>query len=111
MRTLRLDDHNNLVVAQGNLSVLSDVEACAQNTKTRLGLYLGENPLNQEEGIDYDNSVLGKAGGETYVKNIIQNRILESDEIRNVSALTLTREGDTLVCEATINSIYGAFQL
>ena len=111
MRTLHLDDHNNLVVTQGNLSVLNDIEACAQNTKTRLGLYRGENPLNQEEGIDYDNSVLGKAGGESYVKNIIQNRILDSDEIRNVASLTLTQDRDTLVCEAMVNSIYGVFQL
>ncbi len=111
MKTLELDAHNNLVVTQGNLSVLEGLKACAQNTKTRIGLYLGENPLNQEEGIDYDNTVLGKAGGETYVKNMIQNRILDGEDIVSVSSLKLTHTGETLVCEANINSIYGAFDL
>lgn len=112
MQTLKLDEHNNLVITQGSLSVLNGIEALAQNTKTRIGLYMGENPLNQEEGIDYENSVLGKPGGEEYVKNIIQNRILENDdEITGIASLKLERKGDVLTCTADINSIYGVFEL
>ncbi len=111
MQTLKLDDHNNLVVIQGSLAVVSDVEACAQDVKTGLGLCIGENPLNQQEGIDYDNTFLGKGGGESYVKNEVRNRILDHDEVISVESVTLQKQNDTLVLSTKINSIYGVFEL
>ena len=71
MQTLRLDDGNNLVIADKGLVVIDGADACAQDTKTRIGLVRGENPYDTTEGVDYYNELLGKMGvkhtyGRTY---------------------------------------------
>lgn len=62
MQTLQLDANNNLLVTEKNLTVIDGIDACAQDTRTRVGLCRGENPYDVTEGADYFNELLGKMG-------------------------------------------------
>lgn len=110
MTTLGLDENNNLIISQGRLVVKEGLKALAQDTRTRLCMCKGENPYNKEEGIDFDNEMLGKFGGINYYKQAIRNRLLDhSENITNINKITIEKEDDGLVITAEIESNLGSF--
>lgn len=111
MQTLKIDENNNVVVFQGNIQIIDGVEACAQDTKTRIGLCHGENPYNTGEGIDFFNNFLGKMGGQDYIREEIRQRIMANDEIVQVNSLDISHEKDKLIITSEISSVYGVFPL
>ena len=113
MQTLRLDDGNNLVIADKGLVVIDGADACAQDTKTRIGLVRGENPYDTTEGVDYYNELLGKMGGEAYIRADISKRIMANDEIIGIRRMTIDEDRETHVTTLTaeIATIYGDVQL
>lgn len=111
MQTLQLDANNNLIVAQKSLNVISGVDACAQDTRTRVGLCRGENPYDTTEGADYFNELLGKMGGFDYLREIIRMRILANDEITGIRTLDIKTDKDTAEISAGIDTIYGEISL
>ena len=52
MESLKIDADNNLVLTQGNLAIAAGVDACAQDTRTRIGFARGENPYDTAAGQD-----------------------------------------------------------
>lgn len=113
MQTLKLDEANNLVVSAGGLIVIDGVEACAQDTKTRVGLVRGENPYDVTQGADYYNELLGKMGGTTYIREEIRKRILDNDEIIGIKQMAVEEDRATqrTTLTANIATIYGDFEL
>lgn len=113
MQTLRLDNDNNLVIADKGLVVIDGAEACAQDTKTRIGLVRGENPYDITEGTDYYNELLGKMGGSAYIRSEITKRILANDEVIGIKRMTIDedRESHVTTLTAEIATIYGDVQL
>ena len=111
MQTLQLDEHNNLVLEDGSLTVIDGISACAQDVKTRVGLCLGENPYDTEEGIDYFNEVLGKTGGIDGVREMIRRRIKDNEEIVQINRLSTSSADNVLNITAEISITYGVFEL
>lgn len=111
MQTLQIDDNNNLVLNQNSLRVISGIDACAQDTKTRVGICRGENPYDTTQGADYFNELLGKMGGVDYIREIIRMRILDNPEITGINSLDFKPAGDTATLTANITTIYGAVEL
>lgn len=111
MQTVQIDADNNLIIVNGSLKVIDGVEACAQDTKTRVGLCQGENPFDTTEGIDYFNNILGKIGGFDYVREAVRKRILANDEIVQIESLNVTYNNRQLDVLADVSSIYGVFEL
>ncbi|MCH5202384.1 MAG: hypothetical protein J1F17_04170 [Oscillospiraceae bacterium] len=112
MKTLACDENNNLIISQGSLQVKDGINALAQDIKTRIGLCARENPFDLEEGIDFDNEILGKAGGQNYYKQAIRNRILDNPtDIDNIRDIQFTKDGDTANLLVEIESTYGAIRL
>lgn len=112
MQTLAVDENNNLILSQGSLQIKEGAEALAQNVKTRIGMCARENPFDLEEGIDYDNEILGKAGGQNYYKQAIRNRILDNPtDIDNIRDINFTQNGDSVTLNIEIESTYGALKL
>ena len=107
MQTVGLDENNNLIIKQGNLTVKDGIIALAQDLKTRVGLYRGENLFDISEGIDYDNEILGVFGGSDFYAELIKNRILVNPEVKTVSNVEITRQGRQLNATADVQSIYG----
>ena len=114
MQTIALNTDNNILLDNyGNISFKSDAEALAQDIANTLSLCRGENPYNVEEGINYDDEVLGKLGGMDYIEGQFRNRILENDEVISISRLDINYNYDNRQLEITsnINSIYGSVSL
>lgn len=111
MQTVGLDENNNIVIKQGNITVKDGIDALAQDIKTRVGLYKGENLFDISEGIDYDNQVLGVIAGYNFYEELIKNRILGNPEVKTVSNIELSRQGRQLNATAEIQSIYGDIRL
>lgn len=111
MQTLKIDENNNLVLWQESLEIADGVNACAQDTKTRIGLCRGENPYDTSEGADFFNEFLGKMGGQDYIREVIRKRILANDEIVQVNSLDIATKEDKLTITSEISSVYGVFSL
>ncbi len=112
MKCLQIDENNNLVIKQNQLTLVSDIQACAQSVKTRIGLYKGEDPQDLDRGIDFDNVVLGSNISRDYVKDLIRQRILDTDDgIENISLLTIEKKENKLEIQAEIQSTYGVIRL
>ena len=111
MTTLELDDNNNLVVVNENLRTINGITACAQDTKTRVGIVRGENPYDTTQGIAYFSDILGKLGGIEYIRLAITNRILDNPEINGVTNLNITSNDNTTTVTADVETIYGVTQI
>lgn len=112
MQTLQVDQNNNLVLYQGSLQVIDGVNALAQDVKTQVGLCTRENPFNLEEGIDYDNEICGKLGGVDYIKDVVRDRILTTnDEVVNVDYVEVEHQDGVLSIDARVSSIYGDVEI
>lgn len=111
MTTLQMDDNNNLVVENKNLQTATGITACAQDTRTRVGIVQGENPYDTEQGIAYFDDILGKLGGVEYLRLAITDRILDNPEIVGVSNLDISSSDNTTTVTADVETIYGVTQL
>lgn len=111
MQTLKIDADNQLVVEQGGLKVINGIDAAAQDSRTRVGLYKGEDPFDVEKGIDFDSDLLGKMGGADYIRDLIAARITAGEDIESVGNVTLERDGNALNVTAEVDTIYGRINL
>lgn len=111
MTSLQIDKDNNIVVSDHNVTTVSGITACAQDVRTRIGLCRGEDPYDTERGIDFFGTILGRYGGIEYIRNVIRDRIMDSDEIIGVTNLTVTKQGDNTEVNAEILSTYGGINL
>lgn len=89
--------------------MIDGIDACAQDTKTRIGLVRGENPYDTEDGTDFYSEILPKLGGIEYIREEIRRRILNNQEILGIRKLTTEhdREARILNVVAEIATIYG----
>ena len=113
MQTLKLDENNNLVLSRGELVVIDGIDACAQDTKTRIGLVRGENPYDITQGADYYNELLGKMGGTEYIREEVRKRILDNEEIVGIKLMTIQEDhaNQQTTVTANIATIYGDIEL
>lgn len=113
MRTLKLDENNNLVVERNGIVLIDGIDACAQDTKTRIGIVKGEDPYDTDKGADYYNELLGKMGGERYLREEVRKRIMDNDEILGIKRFVVeqNRPEHKLTITADIATIYGGFSL
>jgi hypothetical protein len=107
MKTLKLDKNNNLLINQSNLEIIEGIEACGQDLTNRLSLVKGESPYNIDDGINYYGEILGTIGNDDYYKDVFRRRILENEEITDVSNVNITRDNNELKLTIDVNTIYG----
>lgn len=111
MLTLKLDENNNIELETGSFSFLENEFATAQDIARSLHLDKGENPLNTDEGIDWEEDILGKMGGLDYIKSQLRNRILKNSEVIDIESMTVERINDVLSVNTKINTIYGVINV
>ena len=111
MITISLDENNNINLTNNNIVIKSDAKALLQDIKSLLLINKGENTFNTEQGIDYDNDILGKEGSEEYIKNLITNELLTNNEITNINKIELDYKDNVLNINNSINTIYGEIEL
>ena len=112
MKTISLDNNNNILLdSYGNIAFKENSQALAQDIANELSLCLGENPYNTQEGINYDDDVLGVFGGYEFLEEQFKNRILENEEVITVSDININYNNNQLQITSNINSIYGAINV
>lgn len=112
MQTIQLDQNNNILLNNyGSMTILDGANALAQDIARNLSVCQGENPYNTEEGINYDNNVLGKLLDEDFIKDQLRNRILENEEVLSVGNIDIQYSNQQLAITTDINSIYGSVKI
>lgn len=112
MQTIQLDQNNNIFLNNyGSMTILDGANALAQDIARNLSVCQGENPYNTEEGINYDNDVLGKLLDEDFIKDQLRNRILENEEVISVGNINIQYSNQQLSITTDINSIYGSIKI
>lgn len=111
MQTLQLDENNNIKLNQNSLVILKDVEACTQDTRTRIALFKGEDFTDTTRGISYFDNILGVYTSQEDIKNQIKKRIMDNPEIYSVNKITLSKQDNKIQLNTEINSIYGVLEL
>ena len=106
--TFETDSNNDLMLGpDGNLSMVSGLDAVIQQCEELMETVLGELIYDQTKGIDYDGTVW--AGNPDLVKFERQARaqLLSVGTIQNVTDFTIEIVGDILRYTAIINSTLG----
>ena len=106
--TFKADSSNDLTLgSDGNLSMISGLDAVIQQCEELMETVLGELIYDQAKGIDYDGTVF--SGNPDLVKFERQARtqILSVGTIQNVTDFSIEIVGDTLRYTAIIESTLG----
>ena len=109
MKTLKLDDNNNLVFVLGDMQIIDKIEALKQDLKNLICLNVGENSNDIDEGIDYTD--IDTFGGIEFLLSSIRKRIESNKEVISVSSISHKITGSILVINLDVNTIYGNVRL
>ena len=110
----RLDSNYDYSFGQGRNDYLTDVDAVAQATQTRLLLFLGEWWEDINDGLPMFQSILGRTGANKDAKDfLIAERIRGTQDLQNIESFTsvLDRVTGKYEFQCFVNTIYGKITL
>lgn len=108
MITIKLNQNHEIELdTNGNIVLADGIEAVANDVQCRVLFNQGENPYDLQEGINYNDNVLGKFGGEDFIKEMYKKVIANAEDIVSVQNVQLKRSGSNLEITADVNTIYG----
>jgi hypothetical protein len=89
MNDLKLSEDHDLVIAQGDLSLLnSEASVAKQTLKINLLMYQGEWFLDNTIGVPYFQEIFGKVTNTTLADNIIQEIARDSYNISRITGFS-----------------------
>ncbi len=110
MKTLQLDENNNLVFKNGQLVVITNEAKVIQCVKNRLLWFKGEWFLDRQGGTPYFEVIFAKPYNESRVVAAIRDVIATTDGVNKVLDLTVS-DYDPVTRHLTLNfiadTIYG----
>jgi len=93
---IKLDDSGDLVIGtDGDLVLVTGIDAIAQDLKTRLLFFKGEWDLDTRLGVPYFEEILKKAPDLNVVRSIYNDVITSTEGVLFVDDLTLEYDGPT----------------
>jgi hypothetical protein len=93
---LKLDDNGDLEIGtDGDLVLVTGIDAIAQDLKTRLLFFKGEWDLDTRLGVPYFEEILKKAPDLNVVRSIYNDVITSTEGVLFVDDLTLEYDGPT----------------
>lgn len=108
MITFATDDNNDFIVGQnGNLTMIKDRQAIAQESKHFIATLRGEMIHAIDEGIPYFRDALNKQPNLSAFEFAIRKRLSTLPEIRKIVSLNTFVNNETLGYSIVIQSIYG----
>ncbi len=107
MITIKTNEKGIELDKNGNIELLDGLDACVQDVQSRVLFNQGENPYDLTDGINYDGDLLGKFGGEEYIKNVYSKQIGKSEDITEVANIEIVRGDKSFSVNAEIKTIYG----
>jgi hypothetical protein len=103
MQTVNIDKDYNIVLKGGELVILTGEQALIQDIRTKIGLCIGENYFDVDEGIDFFNLDVKKIGSD-FINELIIERILQCEGV--ISAY-YNRQNKNYI----VNTIYGGIEI
>lgn len=104
MRSLKLDDNNNLVF-KNDFSLIEDKEAIIQDVKTLLLMFKSEYPFDIDVGIDWYG--IAAFNDISFIKTQVKSRILEDKRIKSVDSIDISFKNGKLEISADLNTEIG----
>lgn len=86
---IALDENGDLDSSDGDLHLLSDLDAVKQDITIRLQMFRGEWFLDTEEGMPYFQEILVKNPNINAIKTLFANAILSTPTVTSVNNLAL----------------------
>ena len=93
---LKLTDYD-LEIVNGDLSFVRGAEAITQDIQMRLRTWLGETPYDQAAGVPYIQVIFQRGVELDAVRFILENRILDTPGVEQVTSLDLELDARTRV--------------
>lgn len=106
----RLDNNGDYSFGRGKQDFIAASDAVAQAIKTRLLLLTAEWWEDQSDGTPLFQSILGAYGTEDSLDSvdlIIQERILGTDNVAEITEYTSNYENRVFSVSCTVNTIFG----
>jgi hypothetical protein len=90
--TLYLDNEtHDIAIADGTFVMTADAAAIVQNIRNTLLVYLGEFPLDEEHGTDWER-VFGEANiTDEEISEIVRDAIFQEEFVQEVESVTILR--------------------
>ena len=113
MKTLKTDEFNNLIFVCGSPGIVQGVDCAAQSMRCRIGLVIGENPDNEDQGIDYFTQFAGVFGGGDYLLQSVRDAAISDpdNEITMIKNIDIGRQNREVKITIKAVSIYGQFEI
>lgn len=110
MKTFGLDEYNNFVFTNGNITFLTDADVVLQRVKNVLYYYYGEWFLEEENGTPWFQEILIKPVNFNRITTVLKSQILLVEGVQSITSFAITSyDADTrnLNIEFTAETIYG----
>lgn len=118
VRDLLIDPNTlELVIVNGDLALVSDINAIAQEIGIALRLFLGEWFLDETEGTPWFQQILGKHRKPESLVGLFAARVESCAGVNSVTSITLDYNGATrtltvaYVCDTDLGQLTGAVPL
>lgn len=107
MRTFQTDRNNDLVISDGNLTVLSGLDAVMSASKHYAQTLHGEMIHDMTSGLRMFDTAFNQPRIALF-KNELRNRLMQVPDVISVTDIDVSATGENLLYSATIETIYGS---
>lgn len=108
MISFQTDDDNDFVtLPNGNLAMVTDRQAVAQEAKHFAGTARAEMIHAYDEGIPFLREAFSKQPNLAQFEASLRRRLLDTPDVTGIVSLTTQTEGETLKYTATLQTTYG----
>lgn len=114
MKTRKLDKNGDYSFGQNVQDYISDINAVAQNIKTKVSLFQGEWWEDLGVGIPMFQSIIGEMNPEALKVSsslLITQRIEEIEQVQSVEDVDPIRVGRKLIFNVTVNTTEGKVEV
>lgn len=107
MRTFLTDRNNDLVISDGNLTILSGLDAALQLSRHYAQTLHGEMIHDMTSGIRMFDTAFNRPRLALFA-NELRKRIMQVPDVVSVPDVDVRVSGENMIYSATIETIYGA---
>jgi len=101
------EDNDFVVLPNGNLAMIQGRAAVAQESKHYASTLYAEMIHAYDLGVPFLRDVFSKQPNIAQFEAALRRRILELDEVQEITSLVTVLDGETLRYTATLKTIYG----
>ncbi|AUS03345.1 hypothetical protein [Pseudomonas phage vB_PaeM_FBPa50] len=106
--TIRTGTNNDILLDDnGNMVILRDVEACAQDVRAAMLMRTGENIFDVNSGVGYFEYIFSPQKSYDDARKSIADAILSSPDVTGIEQLNIDITGEVFGVDAKVITIHG----